>query len=128
LFWVAFEDFTETVSPRSSIIRANSHVGRKLGQCKRYRNSLLQTQYFKRLLTGSQLLSQCPLWAELCKTIMELRRKCFNTWCQQHFSHIDYTRKQYAKSRAPQKLIFTFKIRFINEDLVCMHCSSFITI
>jgi len=87
--------------------------------------SLLQTQYFKRLFTGSRLLSQCPLWAELCKTLMELRCKCFNTWCQ-HFSHIDYTWKHYAESRAPEKLIFTFQIRFINEDLVCMHCSSFI--
>lgn len=118
-------DLTETVPPRSSMISADSHEGRKLGQCKRYRNSLLQTQYFKRLFIGSHLLSQRPLWAELCKTVMELRYECFNTWCQ-HFSHIDYTRKHYAESRAPEKLIFTFQIQFINEDLVCMHCSTFI--
>ena len=67
----------KTVPPRSSVISADSHESRKLGQCKRYRNSLLQTQHFKRLFTGSHLSSQCRSWAELCKTIMELMCKVF---------------------------------------------------
>jgi hypothetical protein len=107
--------------------RSMQTISKFITSDKRYRNSLLQTQYFKCLCTGSHLLSQCPLLAELCKTIMELGCKSFNTWCQ-HFSHLDYRRKHYAKSRAPEKLIFTFQIRFINEDLVTMHCSSFIII
>jgi len=80
-------DLNETVPALSSLISADAHEGRKLGQCKRYRNSLLQTQYFKRLCTGSHLLSQRPLLAELCKTIMELGCKCFNTWCQTYLLH-----------------------------------------
>jgi hypothetical protein len=60
---------------------------------------------------------------------MELRYKYFNTWCKQlYFSHIDYKRKHYDESRATDNLIFTFQIRFINVELICMHCSSFITI